>query len=136
VTGPEAVRGWVARLAHDVGKYIARTARNVEPGGWTPELGRMLCRDLYALPGGRAAAVFERLASALERAAGPQPALAEVRGRLARIDRLEGRVRAGEPSALEEAAALSLAVEQDLRAFAQNLRKDQLRKDQPQKDPP
>jgi transcriptional regulator of acetoin/glycerol metabolism len=47
VTEPTTPCQLAARLAHDVGKYTARTARNVAADGWTPELVAMLCRDLY-----------------------------------------------------------------------------------------
>ena len=72
-----------ARLVHDVGKYIARTARNVRGQAWTPELVAMLCRDLFELTGGRASAVFEDLAKRIEARTGTQPALSRVRGLLA-----------------------------------------------------
>ena len=51
-------------LAHDVGKYVARTARNVPDGGWTTELASMLASDLYDLRGERALQIFLRLAPA------------------------------------------------------------------------
>jgi hypothetical protein len=112
-----------ARLAHDVGKYVARTARNVGPAEWTSELGAMLYRDLYRLDGGRASAVFERHAAALEEAIGPQRDLRRARDSLAAIDALEAAVRRAEPAALVQAAALALAVESALRALAQTLQK-------------
>jgi hypothetical protein len=124
VSAPEprpSLRQLGARLAHDVGKYAARTARNVAPQAWTPELAGMLCRDLFELPGGRASAVFATLAAALEENAGPQPALARVRGMLAEIDALENAVREGAPESLARAARLALDVERALREFAHNL---------------
>ena len=111
-----------ARLVHDVGKYIARTARNVRGQAWTPELVAMLCRDLFELTGGRASAVFEDLAKRIEARTGTQPALSRVRGLLAQIDGLENAVRRGEPTALERAGQLSLAVDEALRAFSRNIR--------------
>jgi hypothetical protein len=117
-------RRLAARLAHDVGKHAARTAHNVEPSGWTPELADMLCRDLYALPGGRASAVFDSFAGPITERCGPQPALAQARGWLAAIDGLESAVRAGDVHALCRAAELALAVERTLRDFAANLEEE------------
>jgi hypothetical protein len=110
-----------ARLAHDVGKYLARTARNVGEADWTPELAAMLYRDLFALPDGRASALFADRARAIEEIVGPRSALARVRGLLAEIDALEDSVRRCEPPALIRAARLSLAVETALCEFARNL---------------
>jgi hypothetical protein len=110
-----------ARLVHDVGKYVSRTARNVPEQGWTPDLAAMLCHDLFELAGGRASVVFENLAKPIEDLTGPQPDLARVRGLLAEIDVLESAVRQSEPSALDRAAQMALAVEKTLRAFARNL---------------
>lgn len=127
MSGEEAATGTparrlAARLAHDVGKHAARTAHNVEPAGWTPELADMLYRDLYALPGGRASVIFASFAGPIVEQLGPQPALAEARGWLAEIDGLESAVRTGEVPALRRAAELALAVERTLRAFASSLK--------------
>ena len=114
-----------ARLAHDVGKYLARTARNVDDESWTPELAAMLCRDLFALDGGRASAVFAVHARAIEELVGPRPCARErVRALLAQIDALEDSVRRNELPALVRAARLSLAVQAALREFARNLSKE------------
>ena len=118
----QPARRLAARLVHDVGKYIARTARNVRGQAWTPELVAMLCRDLFELTGGRASAVFEDLAKRIEARTGTQPALSRVRGLLAQIDGLENAVRRGETTALERAGQLSLAVDEALRAFSRNIR--------------
>jgi hypothetical protein len=107
-----------ARLAHDVGKYVARTARNVAPGGWTPQLASMLSRDLYDLRGGPASALFEARAKPLEELIGCAAALTEVRSLFAEIDRLQIAVRAGDSSALEHAATLALEIEAALRNLA------------------
>jgi len=99
-----------ARLLHDVGKYVARTARNLPPAP-TTEMIEMLIRDLYELrPGRRASALFAELAP-------PEPALDGVRALLAEVDRLEPSVRAGEAAAVARAAALAREVELRLRAL-------------------
>ena len=99
-------------LAHDVGKYVARTARNVPPGGaMPPALIPMLIRDLYELPGGkRASARFDELALHGE------PAVA--RAALREIDALEADVRAGDDAACRRACVLALEVERVLRRNA------------------
>jgi hypothetical protein len=122
------VRRLAARLAHDVGKYVARTAHNVGEADceadWTPALASMLARDLYALPGGRASAVFATSAQPIAAAIGPQSELANARDLLAQIDALEGAVRQGERPALARAARLALDVERILREFVRRLPED------------
>ena len=118
------VRRLAARLAHDVGKYVARTAHNVGEADWTAALASMLARDLYALPAGRASAVFALRAEPITAALGPQPELGEVRALLAQIDALEPAVRQGEPPALTRAARLALDVERILREFVRRLPED------------
>jgi len=100
-------------LAHDVGKYVARIARNVDPTGPMPAaLIPLLVKDLYELPtGGPASRRFAELADDDE-------ALIPVRVALAEIDTLESGVRSGEPAACRRACALALEVESVLRAFA------------------
>ncbi len=117
-------RRLAARLAHDVGKYVARTAHNVGEAAWTTELGAMLGRDLYALPGGRASAVFAAGAGPIAAAIGPQPELEKARALLARIDALESAVRQGEQPALIHAARLALDVERSLRELVRRLSED------------
>ena len=102
-------------MVHDVGKYLARTARNLGPGPVPRPVAEMLARDLYALADQeRASAVFERLAAGLE----PSPLLVEVRALLSEIDRLEPAVRAAEDAALRRAAGLAIEVERRLRSGA------------------
>lgn len=104
-----------AVLAHDVGKYVARTARNLPAGPIPPVLVDMLVRDLFALPaGGRASAVFARLAAPLPADARLERASAA----LGEIDLLEPAVRAGRADEVRRAAALALEVESLLRALA------------------
>ena len=78
----------------------------------------MMARDLYALPTGRASAVFGRLAGTT---VGARPLLRQVRALLVEIDDLERAVLAGEPSALIRAAHAARAVEEILRAHARAL---------------
>ncbi len=107
-----------ARLAHDVGKYIARTAHNLAPGSVLDgELVEMLVRDLFELGNNR------QRASALLREieqSDPQldPALDDVRALLAEADALEARLRSGERAAVERGCAIALEVERRLRALA------------------
>ncbi len=101
-----------ARLYHDVGKYVARTARNLPDGALDGDLVEMLVRDLYQLkPGRRASAVFDELRESDAR-------LEEVRVFFVAIDKLEARVRDHEEAAVRGAAALALEVERRLRDFA------------------
>lgn len=117
----DSARRLTARLVHDVAKYVARTARNIGAEPLAPDLVAMLCRDLFALPRGRASLVFEELARPLEDLVGQDPALARAREHLARIDALEVAVRQGEPAALARAVAAALAVEESVRTFAREL---------------
>ena len=106
-----------ARLAHDVGKYVARIARNVVVGTDVPKpLAPLLVKDLYeTYAGKRASARFAELADAI---IAPHPSLDVARAALARIDALEAAVRAQEPAALREAAALARSVGDLLGALA------------------
>ena len=100
-------------LVHDVGKYVARTARNLPPEP-TREMIDMLVRDLYELrPGQRASHVF-----ALAAAIAGAPALDHVRAMFDEIDALESEVRAGAPPAVTRAAAIARDIELRLRALA------------------
>lgn len=115
-------RAAIARLAHDVGKHIARIARNLPEKGPIPRaLARMLESDLYSLSSGRrASAVFEELASKTHphhHAApvrGVASVLNTVRSQLEEIDRLEARVRGGEEAAQRRAASLALEISAQL----------------------
>jgi hypothetical protein len=106
------------RLVHDVGKYVARTARNLAPETTlTPPIVAMLTRDLYeTYAGERASAHLGR--SSL--AALAPPAYRRARELLEEIDRLEPNVRAGEPPAVRRAAALACEVERALRSLITN----------------
>jgi hypothetical protein len=107
-------RRQIATLVHDVGKYVARTARNLPPSP-TREMVDMLVRDLYDLrPGQHASEVFTQLALF----AGAPP-LDDVRALFAEIDALEGQVRAGAPAAVERAARIARDIEDRLRALTE-----------------
>jgi len=100
-----------ARLYHDVGKYLARTARNLPDGPLDRELIDMVVRDLYELkPGRRASEIFAELAA-------PDSRLDAVRSYFEAIDRLEARVRDGDEASVRGAAALALEVERRLRDY-------------------
>ncbi len=103
----------LARIVHDVGKYVARTAQNISDD--TPlgaPLLAMLVRDLYETQGGERAS---RLLDRSPAAALAPPAWARARGLLVEIDALEARVRAGEGPAVRRAAILAREVEAQLR---------------------
>lgn len=127
---PRRAAELAARLAHDVGKYLGRTARNLppEPGALDGELLGMLLRDLYgAGPGPRPGALFASLRSELEpllREPGRSPAralLAEAATGLLKLDALEPEVRAGRLPALAEALRCALRVESSLRRLSREL---------------
>lgn len=118
-------RELAARLAHDVGKYLARTARNLSPDGASlaGPLLAMLVADLYGAPGGvRPRQRFTELAAELvaaSRQSGPAlPGLDEAAQALARLDELEAEVRAGRGPAVAAARRLALAIDQRLRELA------------------
>ena len=92
-------------MQHDVGKRIARTARNVRTYPVPPSILALLVKDLYAIDGhARASAVFEARAEQLPiDVAAPRAALRV-------IDALEPRVRAGDDAAVREAIGLALEV--------------------------
>ncbi|MFK7987917.1 MAG: hypothetical protein AB8I08_18000 [Sandaracinaceae bacterium] len=100
-----------ARLAHDVGKYVARIARNVPAGAPVPApLLPLLVKDLYERPG----ADFASLSAGLE-----HPDVAVARAHLGRLDALESAVREGQPDACVEACGLALQIEAALARCAE-----------------
>ncbi|MEM9189148.1 MAG: hypothetical protein AAGF12_08225 [Myxococcota bacterium] len=112
------------RLAHDVGKYIARTATNLRPGAPVPEvLAKMLEKDLYATDGERpASAIFDAMRPGLDEARDEAfaKALDDVREHLRQIDALEGRVRGRDSEALAEVSRRALGVRDQLLALLRN----------------
>lgn len=112
-------RALTAQLAHDVGKYVARTARNLSSDTvMDAELLAMLGRDLYGdAQSARPAARFAALAAEL------RPLLADARLTqaellLGELERREAAVRVGQPEAVQQAVALALQIENLLRALA------------------
>ena len=100
------------RLVHDVGKYVARTARNLDERSLlSPAIVSMLTRDLYDTFGG------ERASAIVARSPLVAPALLRARDLLAGIDELEASVRAGETPAVRRAATLACEVERTLRSL-------------------
>jgi hypothetical protein len=115
-------RALAARLAHDIGKYVARGACNVRDGEVIAEpVARLMTRDLYELaPGCRASRRFTELAAGL-RGAGEDARFARCDRLFERIDALEPAVRAGDERALRGAAALALEIRTLLEALAGEL---------------
>ncbi|AKF07981.1 hypothetical protein [Sandaracinus amylolyticus] len=112
-------RRLAATLLHDVGKYVARTARNLRDGQMIDGLfASMLLRDVYeTYRGARASARFEELARPLA-AIAPDARLDDVRTRLRAIDAREADARAGDAAALSAIARDARAIEETLRAIA------------------
>jgi TPR repeat protein len=112
-----------ATLAHDVGKYVARAARNLPAEGEIPAvLAEMLVRDLWETHAGRPArARFDELAPELFALTG-DPRLTAARALLESTSAHEQAARAGDATALRALAALALSVESTLRALARELR--------------
>lgn len=115
-------RDVIARLlAHDVGKYVSRAARNLPPSGAIPGvMVDMLFRDvLGTLPSGlRPSERFEGLASQL---ASCDPRIAEVRERFARIAALEHELAIGAELVVRAIAADALAIDRALSTLAKDL---------------
>ena len=113
------VQELLAQLVHDVGKYVARTARNLpaaEPVDAV--LVAMLCRDVYGDPGKpRPAVRFAELAGELGSFL-PDAPLPTIAQKFTELDAIEAAVRNGQPAAVARAATLALQVEQQLRALA------------------
>lgn len=104
------------RLAHDVGKYVARVAHNVDASRpLAPEVRAMLCDDLYATKDGRRASeLFEELAGGLPASTRRAEHIEAARRALARIDVLEVAVRRGDRAAVSEVLGAALEVERCL----------------------
>jgi hypothetical protein len=112
------IRRAASAVAHDVGKYVARTARNVPDGSWTPELVNMLLRDLYDLRGERALQAFLRLAPAATSPLAAFPEWTTAHDLLCELDAMEPELRKGHAAALNSAASRAILVESALRELA------------------
>lgn len=124
---PDEARQALLTLYHDVGKYVARTARNLpalaERDSVAPALLGLLVADLYALREGmRASQVFAERAAALRRFASLDAGLDAVATLLCEVDLLEPQLRAGEIAAVWRGAAIALEVEARLRELLPNRR--------------
>jgi len=126
MTAPSDLARLAARLSHDVGKYVARTAHNVPASRVVPEpLVDMLLKDLFELDRGRrASSVFEEGARPIEERR-PDPRLVEVRALLGELDAMEADMRAHVPEALSRAVAIALEVEALLRGLAVDLERSE-----------
>jgi hypothetical protein len=112
------IRRAASALAHDVGKYVARTAHNVPDGAWTPELAGMLLRDLFDLRGERALQAFQRLAPAATSPLAAFPEWTTAHDLLRELDAMEPTLRTLAAPALQNAARLALLVESALGELA------------------
>lgn len=116
---PRRIHELYALLVHDVGKYLARTARNL-PAGAAVDAGlvAMLCRDLYGEPAGiRPALRFAELAAELLPLV-PSAPLTQIADQFNELAGIEVEVRAGGPAAVARAVALALQIEAQLRTLA------------------
>ncbi len=112
----------LARLVHEVAKYLSRTARNLPSGPLPAELGRMLVRDLYGARGEpRASQRFEPLSEGLGQLVRDQR-LAQCRLLFARIDAMEAEIRQGDEAAMRSAADMAIKIEALLRSMAAEAR--------------
>jgi hypothetical protein len=116
------IRRMASALAHDVGKYVSRTARHVSDGVWTPELVAMLLRDLYDLRGERALQAFLRLAPPVTSPLASFPEWTTAHALLCELDAMESELRAGHAKVLNGAARRALLVESALQELALHAR--------------
>ena len=113
-------REFAESLSHDVGKYVARIAKNVPVGGDVPKaLVPLLRKDLYSLPGGeRPSSCFETRISTVEK----DVRLEAAKGFFRRLDALEQQIDAGDPTSLREACQLAVSIENLLQQYAHEKR--------------
>src|SRR5262249_2538322 len=91
-----------ARLVHDVGKHVARTARNVPDGRIAPPLVALLRKDLYRTDGARRGSrVFAELCGSIDPREDPR--LARVAACFDEIDSIEDAVARSDEDALRRA---------------------------------
>ncbi len=116
----EACRQVLLRLVHDVGKYVARTARNLGNSPTLPlsaPLLGMLLADLYEGKQGKRPSV--RFAELRQQIATPELAkpLDEISALLAEIDRFENAVRSADSNAIVCVTDLAQRIDSRLRAL-------------------
>lgn len=109
------------KLAHDVGKYVARAARNLPPSGPIPGvLVDMLYKDVFG-SGGDAPTPSQRFEALARDLPSKDPRIADVRARFARITALERELAGGTELVVRSIAADALAIEQALSSLAREL---------------
>ncbi len=120
----ESAEECASALAHDVGKYAVRVARNVAVGSPVPAaLVPMLAKDLYETHRGvRASRRFQELARELPENVAGAPELDDVAAILVRIDALEPAVRAADADACQQAVVLARELDAKLSAFLRAIR--------------
>ena len=118
----QRARELAADLVHDVGKYVARAARNIpDEGPIAAPLVPMLLRDCYETHAGRpASARFEELAAQLERCVRDER-IAATRAALAQVDALADSARRADPDALLALARHARQIDTLLRELARAL---------------
>ena len=117
----KAARAQAAKLAHDVGKYISRMARNLGDGDIPQPVAVLLFKDLFAIDGKNTAAnVFETYAAALE-AIMKDSRLTECRIKLKEIDSLKGSIANEDTAAMRKAATLALEIEESLNDICRDI---------------
>lgn len=104
-------RSVLSRIAHDVGKHVARAAINVRDGETPPVLIDMMAKDLYALrDGARASAVLRAMLGEAGERVRSDARLGRCVALLAEADRLETSLRAHRPEAVQRCATIAREV--------------------------
>jgi hypothetical protein len=112
------------KLAHDVGKYVTRAARNLPKSGPIPGvIVDMLWKDVFGtLPSGLTPSEEFELSS--HDLGVVDPRLDDVRQRFARIAALERELAGGTELVVRSIAADALAIEQALLSLARDLSRE------------
>lgn len=119
-----AIAELTAKLAHDVGKYLVRCARNLDPlpsAPLAPALLAMLLADLYGptgQPDQGPRVRFQQLWQALP-ASYSDPRLRRCAELFSQLRDLAEPLARGELAAIAQAVRTALAIETDLRTLAQ-----------------
>jgi|GEM_PF-3424967 len=129
ITSIEGLGEITDAMNHDVGKYIARVARNVsayETGreALTPTLLAMLVKDLFETHQSKpASARFATLRAELPESLRASRIIEDVAARLRAIDSLESKVRIGDAGAVGDAVRESLLISGCLSGVARAVRR-------------